>query len=181
MHRFPIFSVFQSITATSLFEPRPCLRKWEAFPHISGHVSWTSFFMSLWGCCHCLLSMLLLASLLLPNLFCMIKQENLAESNHLLSRIACMSPLSYIPVFMIILGAHFWLSQCQVQQVISGSLCRKAFPRRPWYTSDMHFPGWEWLCLQMWPGQHCRMHTQNDEWLRMEKNSCVSTVQQCFP
>lgn len=161
-----LFSGFTSITATSLFEPGPCLRKQEVFPHLVGSVSWTlSPILSeapatvCFSCCsshpyqvHQLRS---------------IKQVWLKAI--IFSWIAYMSP-HLVPqhswLFWELISGH---SQCQVQQVIWGTLYRKPFTRCSWYTSSMHFPGWEWPCLQMWPGLRCRLQIQNEEPLKLEK------------
>ena len=174
------FSGFPSITATSLFEPRPCLRKQEVFPDLAGSVSWTLSSTSLWGSCHCWLFMLLLASLFVPVPSAKTNQASLAESNHFFQNHLCVSS-SCIPALMIFWELISGHSQCQVQQVIWGTLYCKPFTRCSWYTSGMHFPGWEWPCLQTWPGQQCRLQTWNEEWLKLEKYSFVSTVQQYLP
>lgn len=107
--QMPIFfSGFPSITATSLFEPGPCLRKQEVFPHLAGSAPWTLSFTSLWGSCHCLLFMLLLASLLLPGPSAKTNQASLSESNRFFQHHLYVSS-SCIPTLIIILGAHFWL------------------------------------------------------------------------
>lgn len=101
------FSGSPSITATSLFESGPCLRKQEVFPHLAAPVSWTLSSKSLWGFCHCLLFMLLLVSLLLPGLAAKIKQASLSESNHFFQNHLYVSS-SCITALRIILGDHFW-------------------------------------------------------------------------
>lgn len=117
--------------------------------------------------------------------FCQVHQ--LRPIKQIWLKAIIFSRITHMPPHLV--SQHSWLfwelssghSQCQVQQFISGTLYWKPFTKCSWYTSGMHFPGWEWPCLQMWPGQQCRLQTQNNEWLKLEKYSCVSTAQQYLP
>lgn len=78
---------------------------------------------------HCLLSMLLLASLLLPNLLAKIKQAYLAESNHFLSRITCMS--------LYLVSQYSWL----FWELISGYLSARFSRLFQGHFTESHFQG----------------------------------------
>lgn len=172
------FSGSPSIIATNVFESGPCLRK-QVFPHLAGSMSCPPHLpeapvIACFSCCS------------LHSYFCQVRQlrplKQICLKEIIFSRITRMSPQ--------LVSQHSWLfwelssghSQCQVQQFISRTLYWKPFTRCSWYTSGMHFPKWEWPRLQMWPGQQCRLQTQNDEWLKLEKKySCASTAQQYLP